>query len=240
MRRLVLAATIALAACGAPPAADEDAGDPLSLYLQARVARASGEVARAAIMLERAYALAPDVAPVAAALGEARFLLGQDALARAALEHAVALDPEEVRASVLLARLDVREHQPAAALARLLALDERRPAELDVLELLHPLLLWSGETQRGLELFTRTVELAPDLALAHEALGDFQACVGRLDDALASYRRALELDPRRRGAELKAAHVLERQADSLLRRLAPPAGAGIVVPAAEDAAPGSR
>jgi tetratricopeptide (TPR) repeat protein len=234
-------ATVALfGGCVAPPPPPPS---PLSLYLQARVAKYSAQSGRAALLLMVAAALAPEQAPIQAALGEARLALGDDAGARIALERATLLDPDAVAPAVLLARLDVRDRRPQDALERLLAIDERRPGRKEVLELAHPLLLWSGATERGLAVFDRALEIAPDLALAHEARGDFLACLGRPDDALASYRRALALDPARRGAELKAAHLLEKQGESILRKLPPlsaPAAPGVGLSATEDAAPGTR
>lgn len=236
-RRLHAVLGLVLCACAAPPPEDPL---PVSLYLQARVARAAGELHRCARLLEEAARTAPDAAPIAAALGEARLALGEDRAARIALERAVALAPDDVPSHVLLARLDVRERRPGDALARLLALDERVPAREEVLEFAHPLLLWSGATELGLEVFTRALELAPDLALVHEARADFLACAGRREEALAGYRRALALEPGRRAAELKAVRLLERQSEALLRRLAPSPDPRVGLPAAEEPAAESR
>jgi len=238
-RWLAAAGLSTLLACRAAPPADDPEGAALSLFLQARIARVNGDVERAVDLLERAAALQPSQGAIAAALGEGLLVLGEEAEARAPLERAAALS-DDVGAQVLLARLDVRDRRPDAALVRLIALDERRPAQPAVLELLHPLLLWAGETQRGLEIFTRTLAVAPDLAFAQEACGDFQACLGRDEEALASYRRALALEPGRRAAELKAARILGQQVDQLLRRLPAPADPGLGLPAAPSSAPGSR
>jgi tetratricopeptide (TPR) repeat protein len=242
-RRLALAACAAaaglllLAACRAQRPQE---GAALSLYMQARIAREMGETGKAALLLERAAALEPAQPRIFAALGDARLALGDDGGAREALRRAVLLDPDDVPAHLLLARLDVRDRRPRDALARLVELDERLPAREEVLELAHPLLLWAGEVERGRELFERAVACAPDLALAHEALGDFLACLGRHEAALSSYRRALALDPTRRAAELKAAHLLEKQVESLLRRLPAPAPPGLDLPPAPGAAPTAR
>jgi tetratricopeptide (TPR) repeat protein len=155
----------------------------------------------------------------------------------------VLLDDAQVDALVLLARLDVRAQHPERAIARLLSLAERLPAEPAALELLHPLLLWAGDATRGLEIFTRAEERLPESGQAQEALGDFLASLGREQEALDRYRRALALDPARHGAELKAVRILGTQIDELLRRLPPAAPAPdprVGVPAAPDAAHGAR
>jgi len=72
-----------------------------------------------------------------------------------------------------------------------------------------------------------------------EARADFLAEVGRNEEAIAGYRRALALDPRRYAAERKAVRLLEQESERLLRKLAIPADPRVGLPAAKGAAVGS-
>ena len=56
----------------------------------------------------------------------------------------------------------------------------------------------------------RAIELAPNLAAGHIALGWTQDALGRLDEGLASFRRAIELDPNNAEARDAAAAELDR------------------------------
>jgi tetratricopeptide (TPR) repeat protein len=121
----------------------------------------------------------------------------------------------------------------------LIAVVAHEPGDERALQLLHPLLLYLGRTADGLAIFSRALERRPELAFVHEAQADFLALTGRNDEALAGYRRALSLDPRRSAAERKAVHLLERESERLLRPTPAPADPRVGVPAAKEAAVGS-
>jgi tetratricopeptide (TPR) repeat protein len=235
---LVASTAASLGGCRAEPSPPPpDPSRPLVLFAQARLASLAGDATAARVRLEEAAALAPDDEPLFVALGEARLACGDEPAAHAAFDRAVELDRDDPTATVWLARLDLRAKRPADALVRLLALDERRPGDVAVLELVHPLLLYVGESERGLALFERALARAPELALAHEARADFLSLLGRESEALASYRRALALEPGRRTAEFKIAHLLERQSGRAAPRVAAPARPGVGVAATPNAAP---
>lgn len=72
----------------------------------------------------------------------------------------------------------------------------------------------SGETVReALERARRAVELAPGLGRAHHALGLALDAQGRVESAIAAYRRAVELDSGDRAALASAAHLLAVRGD---------------------------
>jgi len=230
--RAVLAAVAALlaAACASPPPpADHEA---LSLFLKARVAWGLGERERSRALLQEAARCAPLNASVLVALAQADEVAGDDAAAYGALSQVLAAHPSDRAANLLLARLELRDRSPQQALDRLLGVEAAGDADLEVYELLHPLLLCFGEAAHGFELFERARTRLPDHAYLHEACSDFLALLGRQEEALQGYRRALALDPSRRSAELKAARLLEQQGDRALRRIAPAVGAGVGLPAA--------
>ncbi len=238
-----LIALDALLACQAPrptspPRPPRDAA--LRLYTQARVAWALGDAVRARDLLFDAALLEPGAPAIETALAEALIATGNEPEARGALARALATRPADADASLLLAELELHDHQLDQALARLLALDPQSPRRLDVLELLHPLLLYSGDPQRGLALFDAACEQLPGHAFLHEARADFLACLGREAEALAGYRRALALEPGRRAAERKAVRLLEEQGERILQRLHAPAGAGLGLTATPRAAASDR
>lgn len=219
----------------APAAAAPDPARALSLYTQGRIAWELGDPSRALELWDAAAALQPGTAPIEVARAQARFAMGDDAGAALAVDAALAAAPLEPAANVLRARLDVRLHDLGGALRRLLELEASGCVAPELFQLLHPLLLYGGDAARGLALFERARERLPAHAFVHEACADFLACLRREEEALASYRRALALDPTRLSAEIKAARLLEEQGDRILRRLAAPVGAGVGLPATQDA-----
>jgi tetratricopeptide (TPR) repeat protein len=60
------------------------------------------------------------------------------------------------------------------------------------------LLLTVGRVDEGLEAARRAVEYAPGASLSYRVLGDALRSSGANEDAIAAYRRSLELDPENR------------------------------------------
>lgn len=223
---------------GGNVAADDSAA--LSLFLRGRIAQGLGRREQARALLTEAAVLAPRMVPVQLAVAQLLLSEGDELGASQALDAALAVAPDDVAANLLRARLELRHHELDHALERLLRLEAAGHADVALYELLHPLLLYAGEPARGLVLFERARDRFPQEAVLHEACADFLHCTGHEDAALASYRRALALDPTRRSAELKAARLLEEQGDRILRRLARPVGAGLGLPAAQEAPRGDH
>ncbi|MBL8842552.1 MAG: hypothetical protein JNL90_13615 [Planctomycetes bacterium] len=221
---------------GGNVAADDSAA--LSLFLRGRIAQGLGQRAQARALLTEAASLAPRMVPVQLAVAQLLLSEGDEPGALQALDAALAVAPDDVAANLLRARFELRHHELDHALARLLRLEAAGHADVALYELLHPLLLYAGEPARGLVLFERARDRFPQEAVLHEACADFLHCTGHEEAALAGYRRALALDPTRRSAELKAARLLEEQGDRILRRLARPVGAGLGLPAAQEAVGG--
>lgn len=221
---------------GGNVAADDSAA--LSLFLRGRIAQGLGRREEARALLSASAALAPRMVPVQLALAQLLLSEGDELGASRALDAALSVAPDDVAANLLRARLELRHHELDHALERLLRLEAAGHADVALYELLHPLLLYAGEPARGLVLFERARDRFPQEAVLHEACADFLHCTGHEEAALASYRRALALDPTRRSAELKAARLLEEQGDRILRRLARPVGAGLGLPAAQEAVGG--
>jgi tetratricopeptide (TPR) repeat protein len=65
-----------------------------------------------------------------------------------------------------------------------------------------------GNFQEAEKACRQAIELVPDDAAALELYGDIFQAVGRVDDALYSYQRAHEADPKRQSAEKKYAELM--------------------------------
>jgi tetratricopeptide (TPR) repeat protein len=232
---------LATAACVAsPPAAPcPDRVAAVAAYARGRVAWTQGDDELALEWFERAVALDPGSQLLHAQLGHMLMLAGDVTRARAELDLARLLDPDACAGAVDLAELQLRDRHAEDATATLLAVVDHEPGDERALLMLHPLLLYLGRASDGLAIFSRATERRPELAFVHEARADFLALLGRSDEALAGYRRALSIDPRRTAAERKAVHLLERESERLLRKLSAPADPRVGLPAAKEAAVGS-
>jgi tetratricopeptide (TPR) repeat protein len=71
--------------------------------------------------------------------------------------------------------------------------------------------LMSGDLVHAREAFLAAIDIAPDFARAHNNLGVIAAREGRLEEAVARWRRALALDPRDFQTLFNLATILRRQ-----------------------------
>src|SRR5438874_743546 len=71
----------------------------------------------------------------------------------------------------------------------------RQPNHPDALQLLGTIACQVGKHDVGLEMINRALAIAPRSAASYNALGDALRSMGRRDEALAAYRRTIELDP---------------------------------------------
>jgi len=131
------------------------------------------------------------------------------------LRAAVALDPDEPRARVYLARA----LYAAGRLPEALAENERaRSLDPSIAETASDrcaMLLSAGDAPSAEAACLQAVALDPTLAEAHANLGVTQSRRARLEAAESSYRRALQLDPGLADARYNLAALLERQARAL-------------------------
>ncbi len=181
----------------APPAPPPRAPSAVELAERAEKKVGTGGEDEAVALASRAIQLEPSLARAWAVRGEARYLRGDSAGARADLERAIELGSESARAWCLrgLMRLD---DDPSGAID-----DATRAIELDP----NQVRAWSlrgrarfrmgqgNDVVAGMRDLTRSIELAPglatvwlDRALARGMIRDFE---GEVSDA----GRAIELDP---------------------------------------------
>ena len=128
-------------------------------------------------------------------LGAALQSLGDTDAARAALEKALALAPDDARVHCNLGTLHQNLKQPEQAVAefrRALALDPDEPMALTGLAFT---LLDVGLASEALALLEPHLQRQPDHFEGHMALGNARVLQARIDAALEAYRRAHEIDP---------------------------------------------
>src|SRR4051812_33356532 len=71
---------------------------------------------------------------------------------------------------------------------------QQQPEQPDALQLLGVLALQAGQPQAALELIGRSAQIAPTFA-AFNNLGEAFRALGRMNEAIASYRKSIELNP---------------------------------------------
>lgn len=158
-----------------------------------------GNAQQARISFERAVSLDPNDARGLSNLGSALRQLGEPEAARETLEHALSLDPNCASAHHNLGHLFKTQDKLDQALMcfeRALALDQ----DPNYYCSLGVMLLDKGELQRARGLLERAIELKPDFALAYRNLGIVLDGLGKPDEAVACYNKALLLHPDSRDA----------------------------------------
>jgi tetratricopeptide (TPR) repeat protein len=183
--------------------------DARTILVRALVANALADRA-----LQEASACAeawPRSAAAQAQLGDVRALKGDIAGARRAFTAALTLDPESTEALGALALLDLQDHRPREAQARVDAQLRRHPDSV-------PLLLLSGRTAIGADqsgraeaALRRVIEIDPTNMQAFELLGQMYIREGRLDAAREQFETLASRAPQSVGARTMVAMLLEAQ-----------------------------
>ena len=154
--------------------------------------------AEAGSRFERVVRAKPGFAPGYCYRGLARARQGRLAPALESLEEAARLDPELLRARLLLAELYL-EHYEKGYLVRarehVRAAVRIAPDDLRVLTLLGNLCVREQDLPCAEEAFMRVVRGNPSHARARFRLGVVHHLMGRRDEALDCFRSALERDP---------------------------------------------
>lgn len=110
------------------------------------------------------------------------------------LRRAHEVAPTQLDALLALANQLVLQNNLPEALPLVQKAVAQHPEDLRLLNLLGTLHLRSQNPQQALEVFDRIVRLKPGLAAAHQRLGEVRSAAGDQTGALASFRRAAELD----------------------------------------------
>lgn len=178
-------------------------------YLLGFARQTRGELAAAAESLEAALELRPDDVPALARLGALRIRQGRAREARRLLERALDLDPGCAFALRGLGEMDLEEGDAVSALGRFRRALELQPGASSLHFLMATALRETGDLEAAAAHLERyadvPVELADPLAEAMVAeasgasawllRGHTSLKEGHLEEAVRSYRKALELDP---------------------------------------------
>lgn len=136
-------------------------------------------------------------------LANAYFEAGRPNDAIATLEAAIAQEPRGSRFRLSRAQLAIRMNDPATALRFADEAIELEKVPVTTLMVRSVALTALGRTNEAVGSAERALELSPDEPEVYSFLGSIYADAGRIDDAVATYRRGLVVDPE--SASLQAA-----------------------------------
>jgi superkiller protein 3 len=182
--------------------------------------RGAERFVRAAAFLERAAEIDPDFPQVQSSLGVAYFNARQFDKAAAPLARAVALPSADpgLRRMLAIAYINTQAYDKAAPLLR----DDPQRASDPALQSAYGLaLLKSGRPAEAEKILAAQIAARGETADLLVLLGQSQADQKKPDEAIASLRRALELDPKAANADatLGAIYLRRGQAQDAARHL---------------------
>ena len=145
--------------------------------------------------VNQAVRLGADLGPVQIAFGRVQAVRGNYDLATAALERALAIDPNDAVANQAIAGVYARLGRPEDAetyYRRALALDPDNPTIHDAYA---NFLAGQGDMEGAASSYQTVIRLAPDNYAARVNLGSVLTEIGRLSEAIIMYQRANEIRP---------------------------------------------
>lgn len=183
---------------------------PAAAVSQARELAKSGSLQQAEQVLRAAIAASRDAAELHGELGNLLYQQSRFREAIPELGRAVQLDPESAEYSMKLAGAILGEHRYSVALeflTKVRARFNKLPEYQYNLGLSH---YGIGDYGRAASAFRRTLQLAPDMDLAHFFMGNTYAAQREMEKAIPEYRLALALNPENAGYCFALGKVLER------------------------------
>ncbi len=174
---------------------DETPAHPDALHLLGVVAHQRGHFKRAAILMQKAVALAPEAGPFYCNLAESLRMSGEIAAAVAAAQTATKLvphSPDGHNHLGLALQMQGRLEESVAAFREAI---ELRPNFALAHNNLGGVLRDLNRTDEALEEYREAVRLAPNLPLALSNLGQSLLEKGEKDEAEKYCKKAVELDP---------------------------------------------
>jgi tetratricopeptide (TPR) repeat protein len=153
-----------------------------------------GDAAKAVGEYIRAADVVPDVA-VQLKAGNLLLMAGRFDDAKVRAEKALAIDPKNVDAQVLLANSLAGLKNLDGAVAELEEAIQLNPEKSSTYANLGQLELNRGNRDSAEQAFKRAVELAPSSAMSHLSLGGFYWATSRLSDAESELKSALAAEP---------------------------------------------
>jgi tetratricopeptide (TPR) repeat protein len=184
---------------------EADPQNLLALYNLGFIAYRNGQYDEARRLLEEAIRVRPDHPEAHYTLGLVALAQGRSADAVAALKETVRLDPNHVGAHFNLARaatlagqadLAASEGRAFATLSGKSKAETEKSEQVKAQSLKAVQALMAEDFEGALKEYQALLTRYPDHAPLYNDIGRVQLRLGRRDDALASLRRAAELDPR--------------------------------------------
>ena len=163
---------------------------------------------------QSALAIDPNRAAAYYALGVAHFKLGDNANAVTKLKKASTLEPGNPLPELELARIYLKLGKPADALK---AIDEALRIQPNLIEaglLRGDILLAQGNIAPAEEAYTQLAERNPKIASPRLHLAMLYQQLGRREEAIASYRSAIAIDPKMAPAYNNLAGMLSEQKEN--------------------------
>jgi len=189
--RLLIAPTVLMLAASVAAADVPTSQDPIALARSGTAAIENQRFGEALEAFTRAAALQPDDASLCFGAGVAAFMLGQNDVAQARFERALALKPNYLLATVWLGDLHYRAGHLPTAISIYEAALQRSPKERELQE---QLVIWRKEQELQsrfqeirTEHFTALFEVATDEALAREVVARLEAAYWRVGRTLGVY-----------------------------------------------------
>jgi|HubBroStandDraft_1064217.scaffolds.fasta_scaffold00567_14 tetratricopeptide (TPR) repeat protein len=177
-------------------AAAEPAADALPAQNLAWVLLEYGRLDEAMAVLEQALERAPGDARLSLLVGMAWDELGEIVEARNWLERALQLDPTLLEVPVRIAGLEADLDNHQRALEILDTVLERDPGRVDALIGKAKARLALGDVDGSVADHRRAIQLHPEAAALHAALGGTLSSAGDIAGAVASHRAAIALNQR--------------------------------------------
>jgi putative PEP-CTERM system TPR-repeat lipoprotein len=177
-----------------------DTSDPQLLALAGESYMQAREFGKAASYLEKAVALAPDVAVLRTSLGMARLQQGDTAKGIAELERATALDPKSDRALTALAQAEVGLKHYDKALAAVTRLETLKPDDPQTYNLKATVLLTKGDLPAARAAFEKALQVKPTFFPAAANLAKLDVMEKKPEAARKRFEAILEKDKKNFGA----------------------------------------
>ncbi|NIV20920.1 MAG: tetratricopeptide repeat protein, partial [Gammaproteobacteria bacterium] len=173
-----------------------------------RALLAQRKARRALKFLEPAARVLPDRYSTHLALGRALSLVGKKHEARAAIDHALQLNPD--KAVIAQASEILQEGDKAKAEKLLRDHLVQKPEDAVAIRLLGLIALESNRGRAAVQLFRKVVALAPDFQMAWADLATAYMKRDRFDDALEAIDTAIALDPELPHTRMVRGNVLSK------------------------------
>jgi tetratricopeptide (TPR) repeat protein len=176
----------------------------------AHLERESGNLENAIAALRQAFALNPEEPTALTLLATYLIQAGREEEAVAVTEPHTGLAEPDVEVLLTRGLALARLRRPEEALAVFRRARQVDPANAMVPVYLGTFYLMGGQRAEAREAYERALAMNPRVARAHSSLAIMAAEEGRIDEALAHWRRAVEADPQEHAKLFKVAAGLWR------------------------------